>query len=71
MNEEPGGLQSMGHKELDTTEMTEHMSNLVLVKLVPKQKGFVCNVDFYIFVSWDELLSLSEHHAFTIIMSTS
>ena len=71
MNEEPGGLQSMGHKELDTTEMTEHMSNLVLVKLVPKQKGFVCNVDFYIFVSWDELLRLSEHHAFTIIMSTS
>ena len=71
MNEEPGGLQSMDHKELDTTEMTEHMSNLVLIKLVPKQKGFVCNVDFYIFVSWDESLSLSEHHAFTIIMSTS
>jgi len=71
MNEEPGGLQSMDHKQLDTTEMTEHMSNLVLIKLVPKQKGFVCNVDFYIFVSWDELLSLSEHHAFMIIMSTS
>ena len=71
MNEEPGGLQSMDHKQLDTTEMTEHMSNLVLIKLVPKQKGFVCNVDFYIFVSWDELVSLSEHHAFMIIMSTS
>ena len=22
--EEPGGLQSIGHKELDTTEVTEH-----------------------------------------------
>ena len=28
MNAEPGGLHSMGHKESDTTEMTEPMSNL-------------------------------------------
>ena len=33
--EEPGGLYSMGHKELDTTEATEHTAHIV---------GYICSL---------------------------